>query len=483
VNFETAVTNVLQFSTNASPQIVFSSNLTLFAQQALTNGPGALQALYPNLAILNSSNYFQAQFVTNFIPFFSFPPWAPAGVFTIDFITNVTPVVQTLFQHTFGNLAIFQLVNGQWTLTQFPTISSLTNFTFVTTATIVATNAPFSPTGTGVVTTNVFTQTFVSNQIAGEFVIFPSNFCDVRILATILTNVTATVTTNSEIALTNGIFFSQLQLDFSTNHAFVVLPVVCNSNGPPTLRQGIERIRFVRRDFDSLLGRFFEPVTNDYSINEVTNNRIVQDNFRRIVTFPDIIIDAQEVNLTAGPNQFPPVSALGARQVPNYNATAIINNLAGPGTFEPPLFITYNKVGPILLNLGPNFIDEASASPVYFVWGSYDGTTNAPIVYPSYRSIVDMENQVLMQVSPRTINIGTNGDFTIQLTGTGGAPPYTWTVAPGSSLPNGVTLSPSGEVTGTASGGAPVSFVVRMTDIGGRHTDEQVTITFVPDPS
>jgi len=137
----------------------------------------------------------------------------------------------------------------------------------------------------------------------------------------------------------------------------------------------------------------------------------------------------------------------------------------------------------MLLNLGPNFIDEASASPVYFVFGSFDGTTNAPIVYPSYRSIVDMENQVLMQVSPRTINVGTNGDFNIQLTGAGGSPPYTWAVAPGSSLPNGLTLSPSGEVTGTASGGAPVSFVVRMTDIGGRHTDEQVTITFVPDPS
>jgi hypothetical protein len=257
VNFET-VSNVLQdiqqFTTNATPQIVFSSNLTLFAQQALNNGPGALQALYPNLAILNSSNYFQVLNVTNFIPFFTNEPWAPAGIFTIGFVTNVTPVVQTLFQHTFGNLAVFQLVNGQWTLVQFPTISSLTNYTFVTTATLAATNAPYSPTGTPVITTNVFTQTVVSNQIAGEFVIFPSNFCDVRILSTILTNVTATITTNSEITGPNGLFFSQLQIDFSTNHAFVVLPVVC-TNSTTTLRQGIEKITFIRRDFDSLLGR------------------------------------------------------------------------------------------------------------------------------------------------------------------------------------------------------------------------------------
>jgi len=132
--------------------------------------------------------------------------------------------------------------------------------------------------------------------------------------------------------------------------------------------------------------------------------------------------------------------------------------------------------------LGPSFIDELSATPD-FVWGSFDGTTNAPIVYPSGRSIVDMENQVLMQVSPSTVNIGTNGDFTIQLTGAGGSPPYTWAVAPGSSLPNGFALSPTGEVSGTANGGAPVSFVVRMTDIGGRHTDERVTITFIPDPT
>ena len=69
------------------------------------------------------------------------------------------------------------------------------------------------------------------------------------------------------------------------------------------------------------------------------------------------------------------------------------------------------------------------------MWASYDGSTNAPVVYPNGTSIAAIESQMLMQVTSITLaarHTSTRA-YTTQLTGTGGSgPPYTWTLAPGS---------------------------------------------------
>ena len=54
----------------------------------------------------------------------------------------------------------------------------------------------------------------------------------------------------------------------------------------------------------------------------------------------------------------------------------------GPGTREPFVEIRFNKVGPLLQNTGPTALSEAAAV-TNFVWGWYDASTNAPIVFPS----------------------------------------------------------------------------------------------------
>ena len=53
----------------------------------------------------------------------------------------------------------------------------------------------------------------------------------------------------------------------------------------------------------------------------------------------------------------------------------------------------------------------------------------------------------------------------IVLTASGGLPPHTFDLIPGSSLPSGLTLSAAGLISGTPVGPAgPVTFTVRATD-------------------
>jgi len=489
MNVETAETNSLAFVTNPIPQLLVSSNLSLFALQALTNNAAALQALYPGLIITATSNFFSVGFTTNITAILvPAPPWAPAGTFTIGLVTNVTPTFVTSFVHTFANIVTFQFINGQWVAIPLTSLSAANGLqiTALQNNSVVITAPPFSPPGFFQITTNTTTTLNVQPGPVGEFFILPPNVCDVKILSAVFTNVIPV--TNILASATNTTFATNFlgqalstELDlvsFFTNHTFVVELVNCVADAP-SLRQGVEKITYVRRDFDSLLGQFFSPITNIYSLNEVTNNQIVRRWFSRVVQQPDILFSAQD--LGNGPGG--PISLVYASRTayvaPHANAANALPGLAGPGTLTPPINIVFNKFGPIFLNTGPNFIDEATGT-FDFQWGSFDGTTNDPVVYPSGNSIRNLENQVLMQVTTSSsINVGPN--FSIQLTGTGGQPSYTWALTPGSpGLPPGVTLSSDGILSGTAATPGSYQIVVRMSDAGARFVDKVLTIVISP---
>ncbi len=72
--------------------------------------------------------------------------------------------------------------------------------------------------------------------------------------------------------------------------------------------------------------------------------------------------------------------------------------------------ISFNKVGPVFLNMGPGGLWQANGAPTsMFIWGSFDGSTNDPVVYPDGTSITNLINQVLVQITPATLPAGTNG--------------------------------------------------------------------------
>jgi len=124
-----------------------------------------------------------------------------------------------------------------------------------------------------------------------------------------------------------------------------------------------------------------------------------------------------------------------------------------------------------------------------FVFGSFDGTTNAPIVYPSGRSIRDYEDEVLTHVSTATLPGGTIGvAFNAQLQGTGGTTPFTWALAPGSGpLPPGLgefsaacncwVVPSNGLITGTPTTSGTFNFTVLMTDASNQSVTRDLSIT------
>jgi hypothetical protein len=468
MNIESAGADTFTFITNTTaPQLLFTSNLTLLVAQSLTNNAAQLQALFPGLIVSSTTNFFTNVVTTNIVAFFVNEPWAPAGALaSIGFMTNRVTNIVSLFSHSFANV----VTN---TFSTHSLISVLT--------TNITECGGFATPGT--LCTNVTQTVLLTNIVTGDFYIIPTNLCGFQILGTQLTYV---VPQTNLIFLATNVFgatnvgqqeFSQSIVTYSTNRAFLVYPVECPTNSV-ALRQGVERIYFVRRDFDSLLGQFFYPVTNTYILNAITNNRIIPQTVQRVITGPDILFSAQDLATDPGDNLLG--AAFGARGI-NFNANNAYVGLAGPGTIEGGTTFTYNKVGPIFVNFSPFFLDEATQTPI-FIWGSFDGSTNAPVIYPNGTSIVNLENQVLLQVSPNFLPDGTVGTpYSTQFTVNGGTPPYTWSLSTGSAaLPPGLNLSSGGAITGTPTAAGTFDFRVHLADASGRNVDRPYSITINP---
>ncbi len=165
-----------------------------------------------------------------------------------------------------------------------------------------------------------------------------------------------------------------------------------------------------------------------------------------------------------------------------------IPGTAGPGNIEPNMQIVFNKVGPLLINYyyGTNFILSGlsqSAASTNFIWGTYDGTTNDPVVYPSGTSIANLEAQILFQIITALLPGGAVGVAypATQLQVSGGQPPYTWSLASGSAaLPPGLSLSAAGVISGTPTTLGTFGFTVSVGGADGRTTARPLSITINP---
>lgn len=157
------------------------------------------------------------------------------------------------------------------------------------------------------------------------------------------------------------------------------------------LRPGVDKITFIEGKYDSGFGNFV-VMNNTFKDYYVTNTHQFKQTLTRTLVEPDIIFTAADLT------SFFSV----ARTVSQINNDAINGQqvLAGPGVIAPPYFLTFNKVGPTLLNVDfvdPLIIDLLFEEDAFrgFVWGSFDGTTNAPVIYPEGSSLEALEQQVL----------------------------------------------------------------------------------------
>jgi hypothetical protein len=144
------------------------------------------------------------------------------------------------------------------------------------------------------------------------------------------------------------------------------------------LRPGVDKITFVRRDYDSILGQVFSPFTNQFTDIFITNNEAKQQWVERVVTEPDIVFTVTVP--AAGERRGQVFSRTGTSNW--WNSASIIGlpGVAGPGVIRPSVRIAFHKFTPTVFTS-----DDSTAGTAQFTydrWGSFDSSTNPPAVYP-----------------------------------------------------------------------------------------------------
>ena len=156
---------------------------------------------------------------------------------------------------------------------------------------------------------------------------------------------------------------------------------------------GVEKITFVKVNYDSMLNPGFTPITYRYNVPYVTNSRLYQMHVTRTVTAPDILFTAANMASEGPPLSDPALSRTGT-----FIQTPYVSPGGGilPSTITAPVLVVLNNIGPIYYAYSPNFLDNYNyyAYPI-FNWGTFDGSTNAPIAYPLGSSLAELEVQVL----------------------------------------------------------------------------------------
>jgi hypothetical protein len=140
------------------------------------------------------------------------------------------------------------------------------------------------------------------------------------------------------------------------------------------LRPGIEKLTFIRQDYDSLLGQAV-PVTNVFTDTYLSNGMTMHQQVQRVITEPDFLFSAAS---TGEQDTWPPMYVrTGTTNWWNSAPiTGSTNN--GPGIIRPPVKITFPKTASYVSTGDTN----SAIYPLGDSWASFDETTNAPVAYP-----------------------------------------------------------------------------------------------------
>jgi hypothetical protein len=142
-------------------------------------------------------------------------------------------------------------------------------------------------------------------------------------------------------------------------------------------RPGVDKITFVPQPLDSLTGEFL-TMTNQFTDTYIADGVLMQQQVARVIPEPDFLFSAADINL--GIPAFPSSSRTGTTNWINNAALNGNPNGAGPGVIQPPIVITFNKVGRQFVSSG-TYSDTVATDESGFL-GSFDASTNSPIMYP-----------------------------------------------------------------------------------------------------
>jgi hypothetical protein len=169
------------------------------------------------------------------------------------------------------------------------------------------------------------------------------------------------------------------------------------------LRGGRNKLKFKKVFFDAILGSTFTAITNQYTdVTVGTNLTMVVQSLQRGITQPDILFVCEDLGLN---NNLTPVyisrsSPAGWIDNDAINGNDETTDSHGPGVIAPPIRISLTDELPFFTTeIGDAFLDQVGEDTAFFsgVWGSFDGSTNAPVIYPtnSLRSIQQLRRDLL----------------------------------------------------------------------------------------
>jgi hypothetical protein len=147
------------------------------------------------------------------------------------------------------------------------------------------------------------------------------------------------------------------------------------------LRRGVDKITFVRREVDAFLGQFFTPYTNQFTDHYLSNNIVVAQQLERVSTTPDILFSAG--NGTQGVITNAQITRTGTT---NWWNDGFVPGVS-PGLIRPPITLTYSKPVETFITWDTN---PNGADGYLNPWGSFDNSTNEPVVYPLGAAAIDL---------------------------------------------------------------------------------------------
>jgi hypothetical protein len=148
-------------------------------------------------------------------------------------------------------------------------------------------------------------------------------------------------------------------------------------------RPGVDKITFVPLPVDSATGAFL-TMTNQFTDTYITNGNVMRQQLARAISQPDFLFCAGDVVPNSTGEWLSIFSRTGTTNWVNHAALNGNPGGAGPGVIRPPARITFDKLGQDFYSDGSDG-DEVVYDDPFFI-GSFDGSSNAPIVYPTLQT-------------------------------------------------------------------------------------------------
>jgi hypothetical protein len=137
-----------------------------------------------------------------------------------------------------------------------------------------------------------------------------------------------------------------------------------------------------------------------------TNGSLISLPFIRTVTAPDIVFTAADLTFP-GPDPYQVTVERSSGFITYGAAVSTGVDTITPSVITPEMVVTLNNSGQVTYNESEGFDDQASSYELGYIWGSFNGSTNAPIAFPTGTSIAAVEAAVLSAGTNGAIGTGT----------------------------------------------------------------------------